>query len=346
MLTTAVITQVLSHYDLGILHSATAALRGFVNETGFAQTSEGQFVVRRNNRRNSEAVLRYRHQLISYLSANDFPTAALVPARTGDTLLALGGRFYEVMQFVRGESVQTGHPEHLFSVGETLARYHMLMHRCPPPPDAPQMRYSPHCLLGMTEELLKHDDMGDLTDVVTWYDARTAYLRKMLPDEMYAHLPHVVIHGDMHRDNVLFAQDRVVALLDYDQVGWDTPLADLCDALIAFASNRKPGAVNWGIFPGPLDEACADVLLEGYTSVLPLSSTELAVLPILLEVLWLQGELGRVLSTPEGAPDYHRSVLHQGCQLSQWLNEHREYVTAHWAQIVQRASRHCRAVAA
>lgn len=344
MLTTAVITEVLSHYDLGTVQGTISALRGFVNETASVQTSEGQFVVRRNNRRNSEAALRYRHGLITRLYTHDFPTASLLPARNGDTLLALDGRFYEVLSFVRGNAGNADQPQNLLNVGATLAHYHTLVQACPPPPDAQRLRYSPHTLLGMTEELLKHDEMGDLTSIVSWYDARIAYLRKLLPPEKYTQLPHLCIHGDIHRNNLLFAEDRVAALLDFDQVAWDTPLCDLADALVAFAS-CKAATTTWGIFPGPLDEEQADLLIEGYTSVMPLGREEITALMIILEVLWLQGELGRVLSTPEGAPDYHLSVLDQGCQLSRWLNERREYLTNRWLQIANGTTDDYRAAA-
>lgn len=333
MLTTADIAQVLSHYDLGKLSNVTQASRGFVNETAFVQTATDRLVVRRNQRRLSEATQRYRHQIINRLYEQGFPTPALIPTNDGDTLLKLDGRTFEIMTFVKGEDFNSERPQQLTSVGEMLAHYHNIVRDMPPPPDENPRRYSPQGVLAMNETLLKRDMMGDLTPMLSWYDLRGARLRSLLPDETYDRLPHLPIHGDIHRDNVLFAGDQVVALLDYDQVAWDTPVADLADALVAFASVDKPCILNWGVFQGPLDEERAELLIEGYTRVAGLSPLEISMLPVLLEVLWLEGELGRAISTPEGDPDYHLAVLQQGHDLSRWLDANRERLMEQWTAL-------------
>jgi homoserine kinase type II len=282
----------------------------------------------------SETAQRYRHSLIDMLRANDFPTAGLIRTRNDDTLVEIDGRYYEVMEFLKGEDYNPARPQQLDSVGETLAQYHTLVRDWPAPPDSAELRYSPESLMHLIETLLERDIMGDLYESLSWYDAQVTKLRAALSSEEYLHLPHLVIHGDMHRDNVLFQYDEVLALLDFDQVAWDTPVADLADALIAFASVDKPRALNWGVFPGPLHEARAERLLAAYGSVAPLSENEIAMLPILLEVHWLHAELGRVISTPEGAPDYHLSVLEQGMQLAQWMDDRRERLVDYWLNLM------------
>lgn len=333
MLTTADIAQVLAHYDLGVLQSTVQVSRGNVNETTFVETSQGWFVVRRNQRHLSEAAQRYRHRLVARLCAASMPTPALMPARNDDTLLELDGRFYEVMAFIKGNDYNPDHPQQIESIGATLARYHQAMDGFLAPPESPQMRYSPQGILALTEMLLERDVMGDLADTLTWYDERAARLRHVLSDQTYDALPHVVIHGDIHRDNMLFDHDEVVALLDYDQAAWDIRIADLADALVSFASVNKPKTISWGVFPGPLDTGRVDLLMRAYGRVAPLTAREVAALPNLLEVIWLQGELARVVSTPEGAPDYHLAVLDQGCQLVTWLDRNRSSLLEHWTKV-------------
>lgn len=337
MLTATDIARVLSHYDLGTLQSTTSAYRGNVNETAFVQTNRGRFVVRRNQRTQSEDMLRYRHDLIEHVRTYDVPAPKLIPTLDDDTLLELDDdRFYEVMAFVKGESFNPQRPQQLTNVGAMLARYHEAVRGFPPPPKQVQLRYAPHDMLGLTETLLQHDLMGDMTETLSWYDGRIARLRKQLPDTAYAALPQLTIHGDIHSDNVLFANDQVMALIDFDQVEWDTPVADLVDALVAFASVDKPSTITWGVFKGPLDEDRAAQLLAGYASVRSLSRKEINAIPVLLEVHWLRGELGRVLSTPEGSPDYHMPILEQGISLSSWLNERRDRLVKQWGDILER----------
>jgi homoserine kinase type II len=325
----------LAHYDLGTLHSSVSSPRGLVNETAFVETSKGRFVVRRNHRQHTEEAQRYRHRLISWLHAHDVPAPSLIPTRDGDTLLTLEGRTYEVSEYVQGEAFNASQAEQIAQVGVMLARYHRAVREFPAPPDPKRLRYSPQSLMALNEVLMKRDFfMGDLSETLSWYDGRAARLRKLLPDQQYERLPHLPIHGDIHRDNVLFDQDQVAALLDYDQVAWDTPVADIVDALVAFASIDKPKAISWGVFAGPLDETRAAHLLEGYAREASLSTEEVRALPKLLEVHWLQGEMGRVFSTPEADPDYHLSVLDQGLALSYWLNERNDQLVDQWSKIL------------
>lgn len=330
------IVRVLSHYDLGSLKDMTRAHHGYVNETVFVETTRGRFAIRRNHRRYSEETLRYHHKLIKWLCKRGFAVPCMLPARDGDTLLTLDGRTYEVMPMIDGNDYNPGHPQQLTSIGETLARYHHTIDGFPSPPadNDYEIRYSPQNIMALTECLLERDIMGELYDDLMWYDMRAAHLRSVISDEAYAKLPHVVIHGDVHRDNFLFVNDEVVALLDYDQATWDARICDLADALVGFATAHvDTKTITWGVYKGPLDIEQATQIVAAYHAITPLTAQEIAVLPLMVEMIWLQGELGRVVSTPEGAPDYHLNVLEQGRKLSKWMEEHTELLISRWANL-------------
>ncbi len=334
MLSLTDIEHILTFYALGKLYGVTQAYRGFVNETAFIQTSAGRFVVRRNHRRLSESAHRYRHALINCLVEHAFPTPALVPTNTGDTLLHLDGRLHEIMTYVHGSDYDPQRPQQLTHIGATLAQYHRIVQHFPPPAENPGTRYSASNIMALTEKLIMNDIMGDLYEPLTWYSNRAAQLRTMLKDKEYATLPHLVIHGDIHRDNLLFEHDHVVALLDFDQAAYDARIVDIADALVAFASTKPTNSpISWGLFQGPLDEKQAVRFVSAYARVFPLTSAEITALPVVLEALWLQGELGRVISTPEGAPDYHQSVLDQGRDLSLWMQAHSKQLTMQWNDV-------------
>lgn len=329
------IQGLLELYDIGDVEQISHARRGFVNETAFVTTTQGRFVVRRSHRRMKEATHRYRHRLISWLVEHDFPAPDVIPARNGETLIACDGRFFEVRTFCEGKDFNPERSGQRYSFGELLARYHQLVRRFPAPPDdsgAP--RYSPAAVLGLTEILLERDIMGDLHDLLSWYDLRAAEIRRTMNMDSYNALPHLVLHGDVHSDNVLFNESEAVALLDYDQATYDARIVDLADALIGFATAEdRAGWKSWGVFRGPLDIDASAELISGYVSREPLSATELELLPTLVELAWLQGELGRVVSTADGAPEYHRDVLNQGQQLVGWIAEHRDRLLERWRAV-------------
>lgn len=318
MLTHNDVTRILSRYDLGVLERLTATGHGFVNETMVAATTSGVYIVRRNHRRFSLAAQQYRHTLIAHLLSAGLPTAALVSARSGATLVVVDGRGCEVQTFVPGDDFRPHYPAQLASVGVVLAKYHHAVENIALPPGDSEPRYVPHRVLGLVERLLERDVMGELHDDLAWYAARATYLHSVLPESLYARLPHLLIHGDVHSDNLRFVGDHVSALLDFDQVSFDVRLADLADALIAFTT-RPDAQAGWGVYRGTLDADEARILLNSYTSIAMIGDSERTVLPILVELAWLSGELGRVLSTPEGSPEYHLEVLGQGKRLSAWI---------------------------
>lgn len=321
MLTLTDAQHALAAYDLGAITSMRAATHGIVNETAFVETALGRFVLRRNQRRLGQASLDLRQRLLHFLRLRGFPAPRLVAARDGTTAVLVQGRFFEVFTFIEGDEFNPDRPAHLSATGAILARYHEVITAFPDPPPAQAPRYVPGGLHGLTERLMQRDLMGDLTPLLNWYDLRAVALRRTLSDAAYADLPQVLIHGDVHRDNILFRGDVVAALLDFDQVTLDARLVDLADALVGLAPGTPPeGWSPWGVYPGPLDPLHVRQLLTAYHARTPLTPTERTALPALVETIWLQGNLRRVLVTSDADPEYHLEVLEQGRWLSNWIS--------------------------
>ncbi|WP_129674901.1 homoserine kinase [Candidatus Chloroploca sp. Khr17] len=325
MLTQFDVERALQHYDLGEVRSVRPASHGAVNETAFVETSIGRYVVRRNQRKQGLSAVDLRHRLMAWLRARGFPAPRLIPARNGDQAIDFDGRFFEVQTFIEGDEFNHDRPAHLAGTGSILAHYHNAVDGFPDPPLSQGPRYSTSSLSGLIERIMQRDMMGDLTVQLNWYDRRAADLKRSLSEQSYEALPHVLIHGDVHRDNLIFRGDTVAALIDFDQVTLDARLVDLADALVDFAVGMPPKDwYPWGVYAGPLDAQRAAQLLNGYDQIAPLSSYERKALPLMIEVIWLQGNLRRVLTTHDADPDYHCEVLGQGQRLAEWLHEHLE----------------------
>jgi homoserine kinase type II len=331
MLSAYDIAQILGYYDLGPAGTTTHARHGYVNETAFVELSGQRVVVRRCHSKLGETAAIYRHRLIDCLRARNVPVPALLHNRVGNSYTLLNGRVWEIQEYIAGDDFDADRPDHAESAGLLLARYHQAVigFNAPNTPTTP--RYTPLVIRGLTEQLFERDVMGDLHEILAWYDFQTAAYSRMLPDSGYAALPQLVIHGDMHADNLRFDQDAAVALLDFDQATWDARIVDLADALVAFATAPQRGAEwQWGVFAGPLDIQRAQLVLAGYQSIEPLTHSERDALPVVLGVLWMRGALGRVIVTPEGAAEYHLAVLAQGQRLAEWVRGQFNSVAVHF----------------
>jgi len=94
--------------------------------------------------------------------------------------------------------------------------------------------------------------------------------------------PRGIIHGDLFRDNVLFAAGRLTALLDFEQASEGAPVYDLAVALNDWC---------WDGAPHP-ERAAA--LLAGYQEVRPLTAEERSILPIELRAAAVRFTVTRI----------------------------------------------------
>jgi Ser/Thr protein kinase RdoA (MazF antagonist) len=58
-------------------------------------------------------------------------------------------------------------------------------------------------------------------------------------------------HGDYYADNLIFGDDHIVGVVDYEKALWQPRIVELAEALIYFASSR-PGHLQHLVYPGLL----------------------------------------------------------------------------------------------
>lgn len=93
-----------------------------------------------------------------------------------------------------------------------------------------------------------------------------------LKDFKPATFPQAIIHGDLDTTNCLFEDERLVAFLDWQEVGVGAALMDFVQTVQGFCFvDPETGSDYWAIFDPELYRA----LYESYTSVRPFSQYEL-----------------------------------------------------------------------
>lgn len=105
-------------------------------------------------------------------------------------------------------------------------------------------------------------------------------------------LPQSVIHGDLDPSNCLFEGERLVAFVDWQEIGVSAALLDFASTVLGFCFvDQDESADFWAIF----DPALYRALFEGYTSVRLLSPEELAQLAMALKYVGLTQPLWSML---------------------------------------------------
>jgi len=113
---------------------------------------------------------------------------------------------------------------------------------------------------------------------------KTLTVFRSLEDFKPATFPQSIVHGDLETTNCLFEGDRLVAFVDWQEIGVSAALMDFVSTVLGFCFVEQPeGSDYWAIF----DPELYRTLFESYTSVRPFSAYELAHLDAALKYVGL-----------------------------------------------------------
>lgn len=283
--------MVLSHFDLGVIESITEFPRGSRRSPKVGIVSQnGKFLLKRRSAARAQPErVRFAHRVQSCLTGVGFPAAKLIPARDGAQLVQLREQVYELFEFVAGQPFRQTTPE-TYDAGLTLALFHKATEdfafsaTVPPPSgdyhDALGVRTG-LSTIGLT--LSSHDsfsgDEAELASLIQFlfevYDRSAETVNGL----GFTAWPQRVIHADWHPGNLLFRNQRVVAVLDYDSVRRSRSVVDVGNGALQFSMLAGGDPSAW---PDHLDEERLHGFLAGYESLRSLSNEERTSIPHLM----------------------------------------------------------------
>ena len=340
--------RVLDHYNLGTLIIAKRIGRGFVNENWELETTWGCFFLkRRHPDLKLPRIIHAQHALIKYLRTKDFPAPQIIPTKCGNTLLVLDGEFYEVQTLIDGLPYQTNSVAHFRDAAAILGAYHILVEGFSSAALGEQgTLYCPEKLnenLNRVMKRWKKEINPMLSD--TLKKLKTNAVNLAYRFAKHPPLPELVIHGDYHAGNLIFKDDKIAGVVDYDKASWQPRVAELAEALIFFSTHSTglfthivyPGFIIWEKFTEFLRyyaSAFKTSHRANYTSnqqdlpglkpsadqaihTKPLTFAELRVLPDYISCIWLTVSL-RLLLEKGPFDDDTSEALHELLVLSDW----------------------------
>lgn len=287
---------VLSHYDLGIIESVTDFPRGSRRSPKVGIVSDrGKFLLKRRalDRAHPDR-LRFSHLVQARLVEAGFPAPKLIPTRDrGWDLLQIRDHIYELFEFIPGQPYRQTEAE-AEDAGRVLARFHKATDGFTVPAglpvphgdyhDAPGVRTG-LCTIGSTLSL--HDsftgdeaELAGLTQfLLTAYERAVESVNQREIDT----LPLCIAHSDWHPGNVLFRNQRVVAVIDYDAARLSRRIVDVANGALQFSIVGGGDPATW---PDHLDEDRFCAFVSGYGDEDPLGDNERRSIPgLMIEAL-------------------------------------------------------------
>jgi homoserine kinase type II len=345
--------RVLNFYNLGELERAFRVEQGVVNENWIVETIQGRYFFKKRHPelRNAD-LIRAQHGLIKHLRRSGFPTPDIIPTRRNETLLILDGEFYEIQELIVGKPYQQNNSAHLIAAANALGFYHahvqsfMSQDLC-----SVGRLYCPTVLTSNLLFLSEDSELcqGPVVDLVEALASHAADLSSRLSS--FKQLPHLVIHGDYHAGNLIFKNDCIVGLVDFDKARYQPRIVELAEALIYFASPINgemehlaySGVLEWDRFAGFLKhyanalrspdknvlryisalQPASDILVRTQVESAWLCEDEVCALPDYIRAIWLCVSIEQMIKKRSQTFEI-KEFLRELLALSDWPLIHRQ----------------------
>lgn len=275
-LNAADIQAFLDHYPLPALGGFTPIKGGIENSNYFVQLVDGrEFVLTLFEELDADEAA-FLGPMLDHLETCGVPVATPLQNEAGQYLGRLAGKPAQLAPRLPGTHPDAPGLHQCAAMGETLAHLHIALRDYPL--DRPNAHGAP-----WWNDLARH-----------WLPRLPAEERGLLQRiqadhaevcARYPELPSGLIHGDLFRDNTLFVEDTLTAVLDFSETSHDHWLLDIAITANDFCR-------HW---PSDLpDPARRSAFLAGYEKARPLTAAERAALPVFLAVAAMRFWLSRL----------------------------------------------------
>ena len=297
------LSRFLQNYELGTLECFEGISAGITNSNYKIETTTGRFILTLYEHLDS-ADLNYILGLQHHLYGQDVRCAAAIKDNNGAFFSVLNQRPAAIINFIQGNVCYQPSENHCTQIGEELARYHLAG-------DSysgvrPNPRGLDWCLKTADQlyQYLNNDDrdlIKSVTDTV-----------QSLP---LSNLHEGALHADLFHDNVLFDEDSLAGIIDFDYACVGFLIYDIAVTANDCCINND----------GHINALKLDCLIKGYRSVRILSEEENKAFPAMLKMAALRFWLSRLfdqLFPLEGEltfvkdPDEIRKILVLRCNSS------------------------------
>ena len=278
------LTIVMSHFDIGVIDSISEYARGSRKAPKLLIVSEqGKFLLKRRARGKDDPYkVAFSHAIQLYLASKQFPLPHLIGTRReNNSMLQWRNAVYELFEYIPGQ----GYPQTLestFDGGRVLALYHKLLHDFQSEWQAAPGSYHAAPSVEQGLKLIPNAVSGakNVNSLLRFLLDSYRHAAQMAEKQGLGEWPKQIVHADWHPGNMLFRDNRVVAVIDYDSSRLLPRIIDIANGALQFSIiGGDEDVTKW---PEYLDETRYRRFLRGYDEVMLLSEAEIRAIPWLM----------------------------------------------------------------
>jgi homoserine kinase type II len=276
---------VMSYFDIGVIESITEYPRGSRKAPKvLIQSEQGKFLLKRRARGKDDAYkVAFSHAVQLYLASKQFPLPHLIGTKKdNNSMLQWRNTVYELFEYIPGQAYPTT-LEATFDGGRVLSLYHKLLHdfRAEWQPGGSSYHLAPSVEQGLKQipaSLTASDTV--LGPVLQFLLESYRHAAQMAGAIGLDGWPKQIVHADWHPGNMLFRDNRVVAVIDYDAARLQPRIIDAANGALQFSIIGGDEDIN--SWPDYIDESRYKRFLRGYDEVMLLSEAEMRTIPWLM----------------------------------------------------------------
>ena len=326
------LAEVLSHYNIGIIHQAKPLSAGNRRAPKMIIVSEkGKFLLKRRPKGKDDLYrVAFSHAVQMHLAEKGFPVTSLV-ATTDEknTILQLNNHIYEFFNFINGTRYDRK-VETTIDTGRQLAKFHQYLkdfafqwkplkgsfH------DSSIVRHHLKSLGALNGSNSDKQLIKTAEDLMALFNNSSIHVNELGFDIWDTQ----VVHGDWHPGNMLFSGGKLVAVLDFDSVKIAPEVTDLANGMLQFSIvGNRPNPAEW---PEYLDQAKLVQFLNGYKNIIKLPKDKLlSLIDLMIETIIAEAVL------PVAATGFFGNL--HGCEFlkmiyrkADWIHKNRQILLA------------------
>lgn len=219
-------------------------------------------------RRNASAFMDREPGLTAFLRDSGLPVAVPMPTRTGAACLDSATGLYALYPRLDGEVIRehygSGSSERAHRFGRAIARLHLALQQWPGESIAPGLDLVAQVRDWALPCIRRHSEQLDCARVATAAAICISELEPAAPG-----LPVQWIHRDIHPANMLFVQDELTGILDFEMAQRGPRVFDPCYCATSILIGGWKDPSNRSAWPGLLS-----AILAGYEEAILLSRVE------------------------------------------------------------------------
>ncbi|OCA81665.1 hypothetical protein A8F94_22670 [Bacillus sp. FJAT-27225] len=219
---------IFADYHLGNITNTEPIEKGTVQTNYTVETTMGKFIFRYYENRTEDSVL-FETDLLQYLKEHHFPCAGPHADVYGNFVGIYNAKPFAIFDFMEGNHPVDPNEKQKRELIATAALLHQLTSHFSPMNKESRWNYDVDFCLEQAQQAAQRIDSVESRRKLKWIERGLQTL--ILPKS----LPLGICHADFDPSNILFKNDKLVALLDFDDANYTYLLFDVVGLIEAWA---------------------------------------------------------------------------------------------------------------